>query len=129
MNPRVTFVTLAVADLDRALAFYLDGLGFEGRSSRSEDHAAIHFEDGFSLALYEHREFATFAGPAMGAGGARVCLSHLASSAHEVDELLAKALAAGGTVPTSAREFGWGYSGYFTDPDDHLWEIVHFAEE
>ena len=136
MEPRVDVITLAVEDLERALRFYRDGLGFESRgvvgtqwtdeeSGANGAIAVFNFESGLLLSLYPRSDLAKDA--AIPAGPARpgeFSLGQLVQSRAEVDELIEKAKAAGATV-TTPRDRPWGiYSGYFRDLDGHLWEII-----
>jgi len=136
VEPRVDVITLAVEDLERALRFYRDGLGFESRgvigtqwtdeeSGANGAIAVIKFESGLLLSLYPRSDLAKDA--AIPAGPARpgeFSLGQLVQSRAEVDELIEKAEAAGAAV-TTPRDRPWGiYSGYFRDLDGHLWEII-----
>ena len=136
MKPRVDVITLAVEDLERALQFYRDGLGFEssgvvGTQWTDEESGAngaialFKFESGLLLSLYPRSDLAKDA--AIPAGPARpgeFSLGQLVQSRAEVDELIEKAEAAGAAV-TTPRDRPWGiYSGYFRDVDGHLWEII-----
>ena len=138
MEPRIDVVTLAVADLERALAFYRDGLGFRSTSGvtgtkyTGDEHTpagdVVMFElrSGLILALYPRSELAKDAEISPGpAESGEFSLGHLVESRGEVDALLARAEAAGATV-TEPHDRAWGiYSGYFRDPDGHLWEVIH----
>jgi predicted lactoylglutathione lyase len=136
VEPRVDVITLAVDDLERALRFYRDGLGFESRgvigtqwtdeeSGANGAIAVFKFESGLLLSLYPRSDLAKDA--AIPAGPARpgeFSLGQLVQSRAEVDELIEKAEAAGAAV-TTPRVRPWGiYSGYFRDLDGHLWEII-----
>jgi uncharacterized protein len=136
VEPRVDVITLAVEDLERALRFYRDGLGFESRgvigtqwtdeeSGANGAIAVFKFESGLLLTLYPRSDLAKDA--AIPAGPARpgeFSLGQLVQSRTEVDELIDKAEAAGAAV-TTPRDRPWGiYSGYFRDLDGHLWEII-----
>jgi predicted lactoylglutathione lyase len=136
VEPRVDVITLAVDDLERALRFYRDGLGFESRgvigtqwtdeeSGANGAIAVFKFESGLLLSLYPRSDLAKDA--AIPAGPARpgeFSLGQLVQSRAEVDELIEKAEAAGAAV-TTPRDRPWGiYSGYFRDLDGHLWEII-----
>jgi catechol 2,3-dioxygenase-like lactoylglutathione lyase family enzyme len=136
MEPRVHVITLGVDDLDRALAFYRDGLGFEsagiiGTQWTDEESGAngaialFELAGGLILSLYPRRDLAKDAGIPTGASqSGEFSLGQLVQSRADVDELLRQAEAAGAAV-TPARERPWGiYSGYFSDPDGHLWEII-----
>jgi catechol 2,3-dioxygenase-like lactoylglutathione lyase family enzyme len=136
VEARVDVITLAVEDLERALRFYRDGLGFESRgvvgtqwtdeeSGANGAIAVFKFESGLLLSLYPRSDLAKDA--AIPAGPPRpgeFSLGQLVQSRAEVDALLEKAEAAGAAV-TTPRERPWGiYSGYFRDLDGHLWEII-----
>jgi catechol 2,3-dioxygenase-like lactoylglutathione lyase family enzyme len=137
MNARIDVVTLAVADLERALAFYRDALGLESAGvtgtefAGDETNAAgavvmFRLEGGTVLALYPRSELAKDAeippGPER---SGEFSLGYLVEQRADVDALLARAEAAGATV-TVPRDRPWGiYSGYFRDPDGHLWELIH----
>jgi uncharacterized protein len=137
MEHRIDVITLAVGDLERALAFYREGLGLEspgltGTEFIGDDTtpagavAMFRLDRGLILALYPRSELAKDAeippGPAQ---SGEFSLGHLVASRAEVDALLAQAEAAGATV-TEPHDRPWGiYSGYFRDPDGHLWEIIH----
>ena len=136
MEPRVDVITLAVEDLERALRFYRDGLGFESRgvvgtqwtdeeSGANGAIAVFNFQSGLLLSLYPRSDLAKDA--AIPAGPARpgeFSLGQLVQSRAEVDQLIEKAEAAGAAV-TTPRDRPWGiYSGYFRDLDGHLWEII-----
>ncbi|WP_151484799.1 VOC family protein [Streptomyces albicerus] len=127
MKPKAVVVSLPVADLDRSLRFYRDGLGL---STAGIDEGAIVFElPNLSLFLIEREEYATYtdragvATPDATVAGACVISCAIGSKA-EVDDILARAAAAGGTVPKAAGTYDGSYMGYFTDTDGHLWELV-----
>jgi uncharacterized protein len=133
----IDVVTLAVADLDRALAFYREGLGLESRGVVAEEFvgdevtpagAVVMFElpDGPILALYPRTELAKDANVALEPPKTgEFSIGHLVSSRAEVDALLARAEAAGAVITDTPHDRPWGiYSGYFEDLDGHLWEII-----
>ena len=135
--PRIQIVTLAVADLDRALRFYRDGLGFHtdgvtGTKFPGDETnpagAIVMFklDGGLVLALYPRSELAKDAKISPGhEKSGEFSLGHFVSSRSEVDAVLARAEAAGATLTDQAHDRPWGiYSGYFRDPDGHLWEII-----
>jgi catechol 2,3-dioxygenase-like lactoylglutathione lyase family enzyme len=137
MDARIDLITLAVADLERALAFYRDGLGLSSRGVlgtefAGDDHtpagAVVMFEcsGGLTLALYPRTELAKDANIAFGpAKSGEFSIGHIVASKTEVDALLAQARAAGATITDQPHDRPWGiYSGYFRDPDGHLWEII-----
>ncbi len=136
MEPRLNVITLAVADLERALAFYRDGLGLESdgvigtewTDGRTGAHGAIalfELDGGLILSLYPRSDLARDAEVDAGTSqSSEFSLGQLVRTREEVDELLRKAEAAGAAI-TAAHDRPWGiYSGYFRDPDGHLWEVI-----
>jgi hypothetical protein len=136
MEPRVNVITLAVDDLERALVFYRDGLALETNGVVASDlvdeqtgaaGAIVIFEleGGLVLALYPRTELAKDAGlSADPAQSGAFSLGQLVASRADVDRILERAAAAGAVV-TPPHDRPWGiYSGYFRDPDGHLWEII-----
>ena len=125
MDPRLSIVTLAVSDLARAVAFYHDGLGFP-LVDEDTDSIAFFDLDGVRLALYPWDELAEDATVSPGGDGFRgTTLAHNVASKEMVDAVLDEAIAAGGELVKPAQEVFWGgYSGYFADPDGHLWEVA-----
>ena len=131
MKPRLSVLTLAVADLERSLAFYRDGLGLptEGIIGREFEHGAVAFFDlagGLKLAVWAQADLAHDSGlPAVPGGSTSFSIGHNVSNRGEVDAVIAQARAAGATIVKPAADtFYGGYAGYFTDPDGHLWEVV-----
>jgi predicted lactoylglutathione lyase len=123
---RISLVTLGVRDVRASTAFYT-ALGFELSGASVEGEVSFFRTAGAILAVWGRDELAADANqptPATGPSGGAVAIN-LGSRA-EVDAALADAVAAGGTVakPATATEWG-GYSGYFADPDGHLWEVAH----
>ena len=131
MKPAVTVITLAVADLERALRFYRDGLGWqsEGIVGQEFEHGAVAFfalQPGLRLALWPRASLAHDSGlPAAASGATGFSLGHNVADKDEVDAVMAQAQQAGARIVKPAQETFWGgYAGYFQDPDDHLWEVV-----
>ena len=131
MTPRITVITLAVEDLERALRFYRDGLGLATRGivGQEFEHGAVAFfdlQDGVKLALWPRASLAHDSGLVAGSPSAtEFALGHNVSTREEVDAVMAQAAGAGAVIVKSARETFWGgYAGYFQDPDGHLWEVV-----
>ena len=124
MEQRVSIITIGVADVTQSRAFY-ERLGWQ---AAPVSNASITFFDlgGFALALYGRTALADDARVAEdGQGFAGVTLAQNVRSPAEVDAMLAAATAAGGTLVKPAEKVFWGgYSGYFADPDGHLWEIA-----
>jgi len=125
MEPRLSLVTLGVADLNRAKAFYT-ALGWTAAPLASDD--VVFFQLGpLVLALFGADNLAADAGvPADGTGFRSVALAWNGRSAAEVDAAFASAIAAGATPVKRPQQAPWGgYSGYFADPDGHLWELAY----
>jgi catechol 2,3-dioxygenase-like lactoylglutathione lyase family enzyme len=118
-------ITLGVRDLAASVAFYAQGLGLPRMESPPE--VAFFTLDGTWLGLYGRQALAEDATvQAEGSGFTGVTLAHNVASEAEVDALLKQAVAAGGTLVTPGQRVFWGgYSGYFADPDGHLWEVAH----
>jgi catechol 2,3-dioxygenase-like lactoylglutathione lyase family enzyme len=125
MDQRISLVTLGVRDLARARAFYLDGLGWTASGASNEAVTFIQM-NGVALGLWSRESLAEDAGVAdTDATFSGVSIAYNARDRAEVDRVLARAEAAGGRIVQPAREVFWGgYSGYFTDPDGHLWEVA-----
>jgi catechol 2,3-dioxygenase-like lactoylglutathione lyase family enzyme len=131
MEPRITLITLAVADLDRALAFYRDGLGWPTDGivgEEIENGAVVFFElrNGLKLALWPRASLANEAQVDPDVHGpASFEVAHNVRSKEEVDTVVALARAAGAKITNPPAERAWGgYSAHFQDPDGHLWEIA-----
>lgn len=131
MKPRLSVITLGVDDLERALAFYRDRLGLstDGIIGQEFENGAVVFIDlagGMKLALFPRASLAIDSGLAVaGPAPAGMSLGHNVTSEAEVDAVMAEAEAAGARIVKPAQKTFWGgYSGYFLDPDQHLWEVV-----
>ncbi len=125
LKPRISMITLGVADMAKSVAFYEEGLGLPKKESTAE--IAFFELNGTWLGLYGHDALAEDANTSPEGSGFRgLAMAHNVESEEEVDEVIAQALAAGATLAKSAQTTSWGgYSGYFTDPDGHLWEVAH----
>lgn len=124
MEPRISFITLGVRDLARAVRFYAETLGLPQKQTPPE---VAFFEMGRTwLALYPRHLLAADAGvPDDGAGFAGFSLAHNVRSPEEVDRLLERAAGGGGRLVKAGVRTDWGgYSGYFADPDGFLWEVA-----
>ena len=135
MQARVTLVTLCVDDLERAVAFYRDGLGLatQGVVGEQFEHGAVAFFElagGLRLALWPRASLAHDAGLAVGPRSTtEFCMAHNVASREQVDAVMGEARRAGATVVKSAQDtFYGGYAGYFQDPDGHLWEVAFNPE-
>jgi catechol 2,3-dioxygenase-like lactoylglutathione lyase family enzyme len=124
MEPRLSFVTLGVTDLERTTRFYAEVLRLPQVPSPP---TVAFFELGRTwLALYPRDLLAADAGvPGEGSGFPGFALAHNVRSAAEVDRLLKEAGQGGGRVVKPGQRADWGgYSGYFADPDGFLWEVA-----
>jgi catechol 2,3-dioxygenase-like lactoylglutathione lyase family enzyme len=136
MQPKIHAITLAVRDLDRALAFYralglaspgVIGTEFLGDETLPAGAAAMFtLADGLILSLYPRTELAKDAHIPVGpAKSGEFSIGQFVERRADVDALVARAVAAGGTRTEAPHDRPWGiYSGYFRDPDGHLWEII-----
>lgn len=131
MKARITLLTLGVDDLERAVRFYRDGLGFEtkGIVGTEYEHGAVAFfdlEGGLKLALWPRDSIAFDSGIASGARDeTALSIGHNVASKSEVDDVMEQARRAGAVIVKAARQTFWGgYAGYFQDPDGHLWEVA-----
>jgi catechol 2,3-dioxygenase-like lactoylglutathione lyase family enzyme len=124
MKPKISMITLGTHDLARSISFYEEGLGLP-RIPMAGDVAFFSL-NGSWLGLYGWEELAEDAAVASDGRGFRgVALAHNVGSKGEVDALLSQAVDAGGRLVQPARNTDWdGYSGYFADPDGHLWEVA-----
>lgn len=123
---RLSIVTLGVADLEASRAFYVDGLGWTAAEA-SDERIVFMPLNGILLALYQHEALAEDAGVKADRSSFRgFTLAYNTRTREEVDAVLGFAESAGATIVRPAGEVFWGgYSGYFADPDDFLWEVAH----
>ncbi len=131
MKPRIAAFTLGVDDLERALRFYRDGLGWktEGIVGTEFEHGAVAFfelQPGLILALYPRVSLAHDATLPSGPHSAtEFTIGHMVASAAAVDAAMELAGKAGAKIVKPAGQTFWGgYAGYFQDPDGHLWEVL-----
>ncbi|HEX9811476.1 MAG TPA: VOC family protein [Burkholderiales bacterium] len=131
MKPRITMITLGVDDLEKAVAFYRDGLGLptEGIVGKEFEHGAVAFFDlqgGMKLALWPRNSIEHDVGVPRGPRSAtEFMVAHNVNSTADVDAVMNQAKRAGAKIVKPARKTFWGgYAGYFQDPDDHLWEVA-----
>jgi hypothetical protein len=137
MEPAIGIVTLGVDNLERALKFYRDGLGLPtkgitgtefkgGGEIPAGDIVLFKLRGGLLLALYPRSELAKDARTAVGPKSpTEFSIGQVVASKEEVDAIIGAAIAAGATMTEKPHERRWGiYSGYFQDPDGHLWEII-----
>jgi catechol 2,3-dioxygenase-like lactoylglutathione lyase family enzyme len=125
MDARVTFITLAVADVAASRRFYVDGLGWEPEFEAPGEVIFFRVAPSVTLSLWSREQFETEVGRAQtGEGIAPITLAHNMPDEAGVDQVLAAAATAGARVGAAQhREWG-GYSGYFADPDGFRWEVA-----
>ncbi len=126
MEPRVSFITLAVSDLAASRRFYVDGLGWEPVLEVPDDVIMFRVADKVLLSLWVEPAFEDEVGPIRrGPGLAPITLAHNLPTKQAVDEVLNDARAAGASHVADAVEREWGgYTGYFADPDGYRWEVA-----
>jgi catechol 2,3-dioxygenase-like lactoylglutathione lyase family enzyme len=126
LEPRLNIVTLGVKNIERAVQFYKDGLGWPLSSISGGDFAIFKISTGTALALYPRHLLAKDACVEDLGGYGGITLAQNVSSKEEVDKALSQAVLAGGTLLKAAGNTEWGgYSGYFADPDGHPWEVAY----
>lgn len=137
MKPNIGVITLGVDSLERSLVFYRDGLGLPTKGIIATEFAGddvhpsgaivmFNLQGGLILALYPRTELAKDAHvPLQTPTSTEFSIGYLAKNKKEVGTILAKAEAAGATITDAPHDRPWGiYSGYFQDPDGHLWEVI-----
>ncbi len=131
MQPRITVITLGVNDLEKSLRFYRDGLGLASRGlvGKEFEHGTVALFDlqgKLMLALFPRSDLALDARIKESApSSTEFSIGHVVSSKAEVDAVMREAERAGAIITDPAHDRPWGiYSGYFQDPDGHLWEVV-----
>jgi uncharacterized protein len=124
MEQRVSLITLGVAELARARAFY-EALGWETRAEPGDD--VVFFQaGGLIVALWSREQLAEDSGVEDSGGWGGITLAYNVRSPEEVDAVIAEAEAAGAAIPRHGAPTFWGgYSGVFVDPDGHPWEVAH----
>jgi catechol 2,3-dioxygenase-like lactoylglutathione lyase family enzyme len=125
MDPRLSLVTLGVADVAASRRFY-EKLGFRA-SSASQESVTFFDAGGVVLALFGRRSLAEDASVEDSKPGfSGITLAHNVPSKAAVDAAMEQAIAAGGRLVKPAQDAFWGgYTGYFADPDGHLWEVAY----
>lgn len=127
MQQRISFITLAVRDLDASRAFYLDGLSWTAELDVPGEVIMIRAGQHLILSLWRAEEFEAEVGPIVrGVGVPPITLAHNVASPDEVDAVLETAREAGSPDVSAAASRAWGgYTGYFADPDGFRWEIAY----
>ena len=137
MRQQINVITLGVENLDTSLAFYREGLGLSSKGIIGTEYydeisgangavAFFELQNGLILSLYPRTDLAKDAKQEIGKGNPPAfSIGYLTETKEKVDAILKQAKAAGATITDEPRERPWGiYSGYFTDLDGHLWEII-----
>lgn len=131
MKPRISVITLGVDHLEKSVEFYREGLGLqtEGIVGQEFEHGAVAFFDlqpGLKLALWNRKDIAYDTKIKLKpASPTDFTIGHNVGSKDEVDMVMNQAEKAGAAIIVPAHETFWGgYSGYFQDPDNHIWEVV-----
>lgn len=127
MDPRLSFVTLVVRDLEASRAFYVDGLRWPAEFEAPREVLMIRVGEKLVLSLWQHEAAVAELGPiAHGEGAPPFTLAHNVATTAEVDRALDEARDAGASMVSAAVARDWGgYSGYFADPDGFRWEIAY----
>jgi len=125
MRQKLNIVTLGVKDLKRSLRFYEDGLGWKP-SSASNENIAFFQMGGVVISLYPREKLAEDGKTNSGGNGfSGITLAYNAKGEAEVDEVLKTVEDLGATIVKKGEKVFWGgYSGYFADFDEHLWEVA-----
>ncbi|MFP7296845.1 VOC family protein [Neobacillus niacini] len=131
MKSRISVITLGVDDLERSLRFYKDGLGLptEGIVGQEFEHGAVAFfelQSGLKLAIWQRKDIAHDTGlKQTPISPTEFTIGHNVARKEDVDSVMEEARKAGAMIIVPAHDTFWGgYSGYFQDPDGHLWEVV-----
>jgi uncharacterized protein len=126
MDQRISFITLAVGDLDATRRFYLDGLGWQAELDVPGEVLMIRVGEHLILSLWAESGFEAEVGPIRrGDGIVPITIAHNVRTEEEVDAILELARSAGADPVESGQRRDWGgYSGYFADPDGFRWEIA-----
>ena len=124
MEPRISIITIAVDDFDRAVGFY-EAMGLT-RHAGITDGVAFFQMGGAILALFPRKSAEEDSGIAFGKAPSAIYLAYNTRSDAEVDEVLAAAEKAGGRIVKPAQRAFWGgWYGYFADTEGHIWEVAH----
>jgi catechol 2,3-dioxygenase-like lactoylglutathione lyase family enzyme len=123
MDPRLNFVTLIVADLERARRFYVDGLGWK-TAFTGDEILMILVGEKLVLSLWSEADAREEIGEVTRGGTLPFTLAHNVATPAEVEAVLATARAAGATVHDGQQRAWGGYSGYFVDPEGIRWEVA-----
>lgn len=124
MEQRISFVTLAVRDVARARAFYVEGLGWSAELEVAGEVVMFRVGEHVVLSLWDRKAFEGEVGAPASGGTPPITLAHNVATRDEVDAVLATARSAGAAVTDAVQRDWGGYSGYFADPDGFRWEVA-----
>lgn len=127
MKSKISLITLGVADFERSLRFYRDGLGFNPHNYKEKDGVVFFEMEGTWLSLFPKNKLATDVTVSQdGSGFTGITLAHNVKSKKEVDKVFELAISVGAKPIKKPQDVFWGgYSGYFADPDGYLWEVAY----
>jgi catechol 2,3-dioxygenase-like lactoylglutathione lyase family enzyme len=129
---RIHIITLGVKDINRALKFYRDGLGFKTSVKEANPPIVFFQNSGTTLALCPRDGLAkdiSLENPPQGEGFGGITLAYVVREQDEVDRIMELAESAGGQVVKKPQRVFWGgYSGYFSDPDGYYWEVMYWED-
>ena len=124
MRARLAVCNIAVQDVPRSRQFY-ETLGFQARPESNDEMVFFELEWSW-LAIFTYASLARFSGtPLESAGPPAFCLSHFVQTSEEVDEVISRAVSAGGSVAIEPANNDHGRIGYFSDPDGYRWEVAY----
>lgn len=129
MKPRINIITLAVRDLEKSVAFYQDALGLTSEGlTEGTDQVLFELENNLTFVLNLRTELEELDQSNLRQGNSpEFIMSNFTDSKDEVDSILDNVSKFGGKIlPNQPKEYDWGYSGHFKDPDGFIWEIVFF---
>lgn len=131
MSSAISYITLAVKDLDSLVKFYQEGFGFQLKvhhraTDAAQDSWAFFDLNGITLALYDHNALVRDASiGAITANTGAITLSHNVPSKQQLERLMTRLQEMGAHITSPASQAPWGgYRGYISDPEGFLWEIV-----
>lgn len=127
MKNKISIITLGVSSVEKSLSFYRDGLGFQPHNFKEGDDHPMLIMEGTWLALYPKEKLAEGANVPIGTDSyPSITLAHNVDSKEEVDEVFKLATSVGAKLLVEPKEVFWGgYSGYFADPDGHVWSVAY----
>jgi len=127
MKSKISLITLGVADFEKSLRFYRDGLGFKPHNYKEKDGVVFFEMEGTWLSLFPKNKLAADVTIFQdGSGFTGITFAHNVKSKREVDKVFELAISIGAKPIKKPQDVFWGgYSGYFSDPDGYLWEVAY----